>query len=135
MSMTPEQKIKLHILQKAIKDGVVDAIKSPITAENVCERFDAANDDWQLQDYISEFRSGGDATDIAAPYSRHYESTSVAMKMDDGSWVGWTYWYGGGKHGEPEAIDWMEDAYFLDCKEEEKVVTVRTFTLIEPPAN
>ena len=48
--------------------------------------------------------------------------------MPDGSWVGWTYWYGGGKYGEPEAIDWMDDAYDLACTEEEKVVTVRTFT-------
>lgn len=125
--MTPEQKIKAHILQAAILAGDVEAIKSPITAENIDERFDAANDDWQLQDYMSEFRGGEVETDIKAPYSRHYEAKSVARKMDDGSWIGWTYWYGGGKHGEPEAIDWMEEAYELECTEEEKTVTVRTF--------
>ena len=48
--------------------------------------------------------------------------------MPDGSWVGWTYWYGGGKHAEPEVMDWMGEAYPLDCVEEEKMVTVRTFT-------
>lgn len=36
--------------------------------------------------------------------------------------------YGGGKHGEPEAIDWIEHAYNLDCIEEEKLVVVRTFS-------
>jgi hypothetical protein len=126
--MTPEQKIKAHILQAAILAGDVDAIKSPITAENIDERFAAANDDYQLQDYMSEFREGDFETDIAAPYSRHYEAKSVARKMGDGSWIGWTYWYGGGKYGEPGAIDWMEEAYELECTEEEKMITVRTFT-------
>jgi len=63
---------------------------------------------------------------------RHYESKAVAMKMPDGSWIGWTYWYGGGKHGEPEAIDWMNEAYDVDCHEEEKVVVVQTFKVREP---
>lgn len=36
-------------------------------------------------------------------------------------------WYGGGKHGEPGAMPWMEEAYDVSCAEEEKVVTVRTF--------
>lgn len=34
----------------------------------------------------------------------------------------------GGKHGEPEAIDWIEHAYDVECKEEEKLVVVHTFT-------
>lgn len=67
-------------------------------------------------------------TGLPAPSSRHYESEAVAYQYVDGSWVGWSYWYGGGKHGEPEAIDWMEDAYDVNCTEEEKVVVVRTFT-------
>lgn len=129
MTMTACQEIKAAILQKAIVDGTVDAIKSPITAENIDERFKAANADWALQDDISEFRGGFDEeTSIPTPYSRHYETMSVAKKLQDGRWVGWTYYYGGGKHGEPEAVDWMDKAYFLDSKEEEKVVTVRTFT-------
>jgi len=45
-----------------------------------------------------------------------------------GDWVGWTYWYGGGKHGEPDAIDWLSDAYNLIVTEEEKLVVVRTYT-------
>jgi hypothetical protein len=66
-------------------------------------------------------------THLSCPSSRHYESDAVAAKAPDGSWVGWTYWYGGGKHGEPEAIDWIEDAYDVICAEEEKLVVVRTF--------
>jgi hypothetical protein len=39
-------------------------------------------------------------------------------------------WFGGGKHGEPGAVEWMEDAYHLTCHEEEKLVVVRTFTVV-----
>ena len=81
-----------------------------------------------VQEARSEVRSSGIETGLPCKGSCHYESESVAAKMPDGSWVGWTYWYGGGKYGEPESIDWMDDAYDLDCAEEEKVVTVRTFS-------
>ena len=76
---------------------------------------------------ISELREGDEETGLPCEYSRHYESESVAAQMPDGSWVGWTYWSGGGKHGEPEAMDWMGEAYDLNCKEEQKMVTVREF--------
>ncbi len=45
--------------------------------------------------------------------------------MLDGSWVGWTYWYGGGKHGEPGSIPWIEDAY--DVTFVEQLVKVKQF--------
>jgi hypothetical protein len=49
------------------------------------------------------------------------------MEMSDGSWVGWTYWHGGGKHSEPEAIPWIDYAYALDCEAKEQMVIVYTF--------
>jgi hypothetical protein len=98
-----------------------------VTAENVDELYEAADESY-VQDARNEVRSSGIETGLPCKGSRQYESKSVAAKMPDGSWVGWTYWYGGGKYGEPEAIDWMDDAYDLDCAEEEKVVIVRTFT-------
>jgi hypothetical protein len=129
--MTPEQRIKRQILINAdlhAKDGV----RIEITAENVDELFEEANEDYKLQDDISEFRYSGENTSIKAPYSRHYECDSVGRKLDDGVWVGWNYWHGGGKYGEPEAIDWMDEAYELDVAEEEKTVVVRTFKAQEP---
>lgn len=81
-----------------------------------------------LQDAKSEIRCGDVETNVPCDYSRHYESKSVAAQCPNGEWVGWTYWYGGGKHGEPDAIDWIEHAYDLECTEEQRVVTVRTFT-------
>lgn len=124
--MTPEQRIKRQILIDADRHAK-DGVRIEITAENVDELFDEANENYELQDDISEFRYSGEDTGLKAPYSRHYECDSVGRKLADGVWVGWNYWHGGGKHGEPEAIDWMNEAYELDVTEEEKMVVVRTF--------
>jgi hypothetical protein len=118
--MTPIQKIKYLIVTRAGRE-----LAYP------CKDIDAIyayDEDDELWDALSEVREGEVETGLPCEYSRHYESYSVAAKLPDGSWVGWTYWYGGGKHGEPESIDWMEDGYDLDCLEEVKLTTVRTFT-------
>lgn len=115
--MSPEQYIKKGILDLARewKDG----------NKNLSEEELKESGDWC--DAYREFREGQVETpEIETEWSRHYESKAVAAQID-GVWVGWTYWYGGGKHGEPQEIEWMENSYFLDCVEEEKLVTVRTF--------
>lgn len=126
--MTPEQKIKHKILSELVAEpsDEIDIDISTITAENVDELYDEFYDD--INDIEFEFRQGDVVTDIPCEYSRHYESKSVAAKMVDGSWVGWTYWYGGGKHGDPDSIPWMDEAYELDVKEEERLVVIQTFT-------
>lgn len=126
--MTPEQKIKHLILNRRAE--LADESAPVVTAENVDDLYEEAdiNDDGNLQDARSEVRCSGIETGLKCDWSRHYESNAVAAQAPDGSWVGWTYWYGGGKHGEPEAIDWVEDAYDVACTEEQKMVTVRTFT-------
>ena len=132
--MTPEQKIKWAILLKA-SEWNGEPLET-VTAENVDALYDKLEEEDGQWDAKNEVRTGEVETGIPSEYSRHYESKSVAAKMPDGSWVGWTYWYGGGKHGEPEAIDWMDQAYAVDCREEEKMVLVRTFsrpdTAIQP---
>ena len=60
----------------------------------------------------------------------HYESKSVATQLNGPIWIGWTYWYGGGKHSNPSEIEWMDGAYYLGVEEEEKTVTVQTFTKV-----
>lgn len=129
--MTAEQAIKREILLD-MRDEYSDLKDVPLnTAEQIDEAYDDEAYD-TIQDYESEFRHSYDCeTDIPAPGSRHYESKSVAKMLSDGTWVGFTYWFGGGKHGEPGAVPWMEDAYFLDVAEEEKMVTVRTFKVRE----
>lgn len=126
---TPEQYIKQDILLMAIENKYSDIAITEVPDDKISELFDQYSS--ALQDDIYEYRQGWVNTDINSPYSRNYESNSVAKQMHDGTWVGWTHWYGGGKHGQPESIPWMNEAYFLDCKEEEKVVVIQTFTVKE----
>jgi hypothetical protein len=126
--MTPQQKIKHLILNRRAE--LADESAPVVTAGNVDDLYEEAetNDDGNLQDARNEVRCSGTETGLECDWSRHYESKAVAAQAPDGSWVGWIYWYGGGKHGEPGAIDWVEDAYDVACVEEQKMVTVRTFT-------
>jgi len=129
--MTPKQKIKVTIIYLAIDNGEFSLIEDePLNENSVDDYYDSLKSGGIAQDYAYEFREGEEETNIPCEYSRHYETKSVASKMFDGSWVGWTCYYGGGKHGEPEAFDWMSEAYFLDCKEEQKLVTVYTFNKV-----
>lgn len=123
--MKPEFKIKYAILADLFVSNDKE-ISTTLTEDEVEELWDENYD--EVQDIKYEFREGQVETNIPSEYSRCYESNSVAAQCPDGAWVGWTYWYGGGKHGEPEAIDWMEYAYDLHCVEEQKLVTVQTFT-------
>lgn len=124
--MTAAQKLKQYILWQA------DIIVTEFDVDEIYEKYsdDDEEEPFCLHDIEEEVRSGQVETDIRSESSRHYESKSVASQMLDGSWVGWTYWYGGGKHGEPEAIEWISKAYDLDCVEQERLVIVRTFKKI-----
>jgi hypothetical protein len=134
MTMTPEQKLKWAILARAAEwdDSVLEG--PPYPCQNVDELYDKLVEEDGHWDARSEVRSSGVDTGLPCEQSRNYESKAVAMKMPDGSWVGWTYFFGGGKHGAPEGMGWMEDAYEVECREEEKLVVVQTFKAVEVPA-
>lgn len=125
--LSPEYKVKQEIINLYYQWEQLEPINlgSDEEVETLYQELYEKEDLW---DAICAVREGDVETDIDCDYSRHYESKSVAMKCVDGTWVGWTYWYGGGKHGDPESIDWIEYAYDLDVKEEEKLVVVREFT-------
>jgi len=128
--VTPEQKIK-HMVLAVTADWAGEdapAFEAEIV-DTLWERLVENDSHW---DGMGEVRGGEAETGLPCEWSRHYESKAVAAQAADGSWVGWTYWYGGGKHGLPEEVDWMDSAYDLTCVEEEKVVTVRTFALSPP---
>lgn len=127
--MTPQQKLKHAVILRGVELGGINQPTEEITAENVDSLFDELDEDYALQDARNEVRSSGTKTNLECRLSRHYESDAVAARMPDGSWVGWTYWYGGGKHGEPEAVEWMAYAYEVDCNEVEKLVVVKTFSV------
>jgi hypothetical protein len=135
--MTAEQKLKHLILIRHAELGDEPAPED-VTADNVDELYDATEgDNYTLQDAREEVRGGEHKTGLAVPYqgrgASNYESKSVARQYLDGSWIGWTYWYGGGKHSEPSAIDWIDRAYDVTVTEEPKTIIHRTFMKVEAP--
>lgn len=128
--MTPIEKVKWLILNQ-VYEWNNQTLDYPL--DNVHELFDLDPDD--LQDAASSVREGTVETNIEPEYSRNFETKSVADKLPDGSWVGWTYYYGGGKHARPEYVEWISDAYDLACVEEEKMVIIQTFTKLTKEPN
>lgn len=120
--MKPETKLKYAILELAAIWND-ETISTTLTEDEVEELWDDSDD---MYDTISEIRCSGIDTGLPGQYSRHYESEEVAVQCPNGDWVGFTYWSGGGKFGEPDAIDWIQDAYDVDCVSEEKLVMVHT---------
>lgn len=123
--MTPEQKLKWAVLDCVAKWGKKTPPQYPCS--NVDELYALAVENGEHWDGVNEIRCGKVETGLPCEPSRHYESKAVAMQFPDGSWIGWTYWYGGGKHAEPESIEWMNESYDLTCHEEEKMVVIRKF--------
>lgn len=114
--MTAPQLIKLAVIDLAIDWGQLGAgATGDISAETVDDLYAEYKDDCLLDDCDNETRASGEETGLPCEMSRHYESESVAINVR-GVWVGFTEWSGGGKYGEPEAIDWIEHAYFVDAK-------------------
>lgn len=109
--MTPTEKLQ----QKMVHMMTGETVADPSRLDARLKELDA---EYEVVDTENELRCSGVPTGLPCDYSRHYESKSVAAEMLDGSWVGWTYWHGGGKHGEPELIPWMEDAYEVETWEE-----------------
>lgn len=133
--MTPEQILRSEILEQVaewIKDDkeVSLVLEGPFDTQEKIDAAFKAIEEHGLDDSVSEAEtelreSYTHETGIECEWSRHYESKSVARQFGD-KWVGWTYWYGGGKCGQPGEVEWIDDAYFVDAKEETKVVLVFT---------
>ena len=120
--LTEEQMDNDDDLDLSTKDGICEAWER-------AEEYEGIFSDTEIIDEEAEFRCSGQSTGLTCRQgSRHYECEQVARKLDDGTYVSWTYWSGGGKHGEPEAIDWMDGAFEVNCIEERKMVTVYTFS-------
>lgn len=114
-----------QLICKAILDRIAtQGIEVPeVTEENIDSLYDQfiVDDETGLaEDILCTYREGEFETDIPSDYCRDYESKSVGAKIGD-QYVGWTYWFGGGKHGEPSAMGWIEDAYFLELVETKMV--------------
>lgn len=111
--LTPVEKLKQKVIHMATGETVTDPVA---IRDRWAERDDA------VEKAAQELRHGGVETGLPCDSSRHYSSRAVAAQMLDGSWVGWTYYFGGGKHGQPSEMEWMEDAYDVVMTEVVKVV-------------
>lgn len=134
--MKTEFKIKRHIILDMLSHDEAELLSMNADSEHdIADCWDMATcyegpfKDLEVIDDKEEFRCSGESTYFSPEsISCHYECVQVAIKLSCGTSVSWTYWTGGGKHGNPDSIDWMEHAYEVDCKEEEKMVTVRTYS-------
>ena len=125
--LTATQLIKKAIVQRIAKQGKDDFQLPTQTPEEIEAAYELAVEKDLHWDIVNEMRDSGIKTNLPAPYSRNYE-TEIHAHFIDGQWVAFVYYFGGGKYGNAEEIEWMEDAFFVDCKEEEKLVTIRTFS-------
>ena len=140
--MDAETSIKRHILQLLFDETRelvptqyepphVIILECQAHESSVEEIWDALMDDcygevW-LTDELEFFRSNGDPTDLPerpSAHTKHYQSAEVATVLCDGKAVAWTYYSGGGKHGDPSELDWLDQAYFVDCEQVPKIVRV-----------
>jgi hypothetical protein len=124
ITLTPAQKIKLTLL---INSGYVDKDVIPTSEEIESLFLELSKDD--EHGVISDFREGQCRTNIEPFFLRNYETESVAAQMFDGSWVGWTFVSGGGKHSDPESYDWITGSYELQIvSETERTIVDRVFS-------
>lgn len=124
--MNATNKLKLLILSKFDSKYGLQTTESEIEAAYEATDNDEYGDkDMCFQDCRSEVRGSGEESGLdATAYSRHFECDAHAIEALDGSWVGFNYWHGGGKHGEPEAMEWIETAYDVTSKEVLKPVRI-----------
>lgn len=128
--MSPEYEIKKDIVLRFLKnrdESYILPSEEEDIIDNVILRLEEdEKSGFSFSEQSQEWRdSYYDETDITADWSRHYESKFVAKELLNGKWVGYTYWHGGGKYGEPQAIPWMDKACFLGY--EEKIITKKYF--------
>ena len=120
--MTAEQKLKWLILK-----AIMPELAYP--CDNIDELWSSSEDELdELYDAKSYIRSSGIMTGLSCEGDRHYDSEAVAAKLPDGSWVGWTYFSGGGKWGNEEEVEWIETAHDVVCKETFRMCSVLDFS-------
>lgn len=128
-NLTPTQLIKKAIVQR-INERNYDDFRQPVeTAEQIEAAFDLAVENDLHWDWENEVRESGIETELSADafWSRHYEVEIRALLIDN-QYVAYPFYYAGGKHGQPESVDWMKDAFFVDCEEKQVTITQKTFT-------
>jgi len=90
--------------------------------------------DHEIMGYLNDIRCSGEETNLSpTQYSRNYEVDFVAYRIPGPKdiWVGWDYFYGGGKHSDPDAIEWLDTIKELSVTEKEVMIIEKTFSIIK----
>lgn len=125
MELTAKQEILLSCIREAKIEGVSDELPDGVTVEDYWDVLIDQGYEDDLNDVLQySFRDSGEETELTAPFSRHYECYIMARTLSSGVSVAWPYWYGGGKHGNPEEIEWVDYAYFVKVEQKTTVVNV-----------
>lgn len=86
-----------------------------------------------VRDVVSNFRDSGTNIYDKVDEDRYFCYQQLGNKITglDDLYLGWTYAFGGGKYGEPESVEWMEDCYLLKCKEVEEKRIIKVYEKVE----
>lgn len=122
-TLSPKEKVKWLICDAVCKYKEQERLPYPCDVNALWSTLQEQCED-DLLNAKEDLRGGGECTGLDSPSSRYYEGTEVAAQLPDGSWVGWTFWHGGGKHGAPWEIEWMSEAYPVACRQETRIVNI-----------
>lgn len=131
MSMTAQQLIRKAILLKAVDFENIEPFNQSLDGAGIDKLYESYNEYDELNDPKNEIRYGQVEANLnPITWSRSYEIDVRAMKIDD-VWVAWDFYYGGGKHGEPESFDWISNARIVNCEEIQVMTTQYDFSEIK----
>jgi hypothetical protein len=136
--MRPINYLRLHLIKiinndtKKIDSSILDSIQNDEDFELFFkEHGDYFIDD--LYDCINDFRYEYDfVVKYGTSECRYYEAKYVVKEVEPGVFLGWNYYYGGGKHSAPDEIEWLSNLEFVDVVKEIRPMPVYMVTTKTP---
>ena len=126
--------LKKYIVEYANKQGYSGfGFSGPLDTETeIQEAYDGMYDQIGC-DAVQDIIEGHFETTIQPAFSRHFEVESVAIKDNYDNYIGFSRFYGGGKHSDVYSTYYnsIENSYYLLCSEEEVLTIQRTWTKVE----
>lgn len=142
-TLTASQLAKLLVMHYGISafgykcDSLRDAPNGLVTLEDLAamsgEDLDRLYDESSHDDAVNEVRYGAvSAKGIPSwchySWERNYEVDVMAFVLPDGRALAFCQMSGGGKHGEPDAYPWVDEAKFIKVSGvEERVIKTYKF--------
>ncbi|MBX8621687.1 hypothetical protein K4754_06565 [Pseudomonas glycinae] len=145
-TLTASQLAKLLVMRKGLEFGYTYAFIDDGQDSNIDNAFlsaapgeliDTMFEENEHDDAINEVRyEAEEVRGIASwchySWERNYEVDVKAFILPDGRALAFCVMSGGGKHGQPNAYPWVEEAKFIKVSGVEKRV-IRTYTFEEIP--